>query len=586
MSEAVTIEVRLFAQLRHAAGTDRLSREVEAGSTAGAVARAVLAELELGGLTNRVVVALDDRYADPGTVLRDGDRLSLVPPVSGGAPVVVDVLVTDRPLDASAALSATGSDAAGAAVLFQGTPRDVEALEFEAHAELAEAELRRIGNELVAEHGLAGIALHHRLGRVPVREAAILIAATSPRRDAAFVAARAALEEIKRRVPLWKTEIDGDRAAAVDGEIVTAAAVVGSELTASSPGDPAPTAQLTHVAADGSARMVDVTDKAITDRQARATARVNVSPATAQLIADGSGPKGEVLAVARLAGIMAAKRTAELVPLAHPLPLTKIDVQTDVDVAAGTVSIETLARTTGKTGVEIEALVAASVTALTVYDMVKAVERHASIDEVRVIEKQGGRHDFGRESLPAEAAGVDGRPAAPATPVHGAAAPALRVAAITVSTSRAIGERADASAGALAAFLGRTGWEATGHVTVSDNGAAIEVALRDAADRADVVLTFGGTGVTPDDVTPEATEAVLDREIPGLAEALRARSLQSTPLAALSRGLAGAIGEALVINLPGTPKALAELEPLLVQIVPHAVAQLRRRAGDDGAPHR
>lgn len=590
MSELLTVEVRLFAQLRVAAGADRLQRQVAPGTTARALARALLAELELGALSDRIVVALDDRYADPGTVLRDGDRLSLVPPVSGGS-AQVNVLITEAPLDASAVLAATSSERAGAAVLFQGTPRDVDALEFEAHATLAEAELRRIGEELASAHQLTAISLHHRLGRVPSREAAILIAASSPRRDAAFTAARAALEEIKRRVPLWKSELRGAARTAVDGEVVRAAPVVGSGAAIDAP------AQLTHVAADGSARMVDVTEKAVTDRLARAGAEVHVSPQTAQLIADGSGPKGEVLAVARLAGTMAAKRTAELVPLAHPLPLTKIDVQATVDVPAGVVRIESLARTTGKTGVEIEALVAASVAALTVYDMVKAVERHAVIGELRVLEKRGGRHDFGAEQLPAglrPAAPTPGplaraaEPALATTPSPAVQRPPLRVAALLISTSRSDGTRADHAAAALASIADAHGWLLAPPRLVPDDRAQIAAALQQAADPSeiDAVLTLGGTGLTPDDVTPEATADVLDRAVPGLAEALRAASLVHTPLAALSRGAAGAIGEVLVVNLPGSPKALGELGSLLAAVLPHASQQLRRAGGDDGRPHR
>ncbi len=148
---------------------------------------------------------------------------------------------------------------------------------------------------------------------------------------------------------------------------------------------------LTHLDDHGRARMVDVGAKPPTDRRAVARALVRVSPATARLVAAGDAPKGDVAAVARIAGIQAAKRTSELIPLCHPVALSFVGVEVEVDAAAGAIMIEAEARTTGPTGVEMEALTAASVAALTVYDMVKGVERGASIESVTLLEKSGGR---------------------------------------------------------------------------------------------------------------------------------------------------------------------------------------------------
>jgi cyclic pyranopterin monophosphate synthase len=150
-------------------------------------------------------------------------------------------------------------------------------------------------------------------------------------------------------------------------------------------------AGLTHLDAAGRARMVDVGDKAATDRRAIARAVVRVSAATAQAVLDGDAPKGDVLGVARIAGIQAAKRTAELIPLCHPLPLSFVGVEGTVDRATGEIVLTAEARTTGPTGVEMEALTAASVAALTVYDMVKGIERGAEIAEIVLLEKSGGR---------------------------------------------------------------------------------------------------------------------------------------------------------------------------------------------------
>ena len=149
--------------------------------------------------------------------------------------------------------------------------------------------------------------------------------------------------------------------------------------------------QLTHLDESGRARMVDVGDKPATERRAVARARVRVSPDTARAVADGNAPKGDVLGTARIAGIQAAKRTSELIPLCHPLALTFAGVEGQVDVEAGEIVLTAEARTTGPTGVEMEALTAAAVAALTVYDMVKGLERGAEIAEVVLLEKSGGR---------------------------------------------------------------------------------------------------------------------------------------------------------------------------------------------------
>ncbi len=147
----------------------------------------------------------------------------------------------------------------------------------------------------------------------------------------------------------------------------------------------------THFDASGNAAMVDVSGKPATDRTATARARVVMAPATLAMIMAGSAKKGDVLGVARLAGIMGAKRTADLIPLCHPLPITAVTLDLAPDPAASAVAIEATVRTTGQTGVEMEALTAASVAALTVYDMCKAVDRGMRIEDLRVTHKAGGK---------------------------------------------------------------------------------------------------------------------------------------------------------------------------------------------------
>ena len=149
--------------------------------------------------------------------------------------------------------------------------------------------------------------------------------------------------------------------------------------------------KLTHIDADGNARMVDVSDKDVTRRTATAGCRVIMQPETIALIRDGAVKKGDVLSIARIAGIMGAMKTSELIPLCHPLLINKADVELSIDDGANAVVIEATVRVDGKTGVEMEALTAATVAALTVYDMVKAVDRGTLITDVRLLHKAGGK---------------------------------------------------------------------------------------------------------------------------------------------------------------------------------------------------
>ena len=149
--------------------------------------------------------------------------------------------------------------------------------------------------------------------------------------------------------------------------------------------------ELTHLDDDGAARMVDVADKPVTDRRAVARAVVRMDRATAALVAAGDAPKGDVLGTARIAGIQAAKRTGELIPLCHPIGLDHVGVDAAIDVDAGTVTLTATARVTARTGVEMEAMTAAAIAALTVYDMVKGRDKGVRVEAVELLEKSGGR---------------------------------------------------------------------------------------------------------------------------------------------------------------------------------------------------
>lgn len=156
----------------------------------------------------------------------------------------------------------------------------------------------------------------------------------------------------------------------------------------------------THINANGEANMVDVSEKKITTRIARAEAYINMTPETLSMIMEGNHHKGDVFAVARIAGIQAAKQTSQLIPLCHPLMLTKVAVEFDPQPDQNRVRIETMCKLAGQTGVEMEALTAASVTALTLFDMCKAVDKAMVISGVRVLEKQGGKSgDFKADAI-------------------------------------------------------------------------------------------------------------------------------------------------------------------------------------------
>jgi cyclic pyranopterin phosphate synthase len=172
--------------------------------------------------------------------------------------------------------------------------------------------------------------------------------------------------------------------------------------------------RLSHVDRLGRPRMVDVSDKPLSARRATAEATVKLDHETLNLVIDGSGPKGDVLSVAELAGIMAAKRTAELIPLCHPLPLSEVTVEITPDRKAGTLVITASTATTAQTGVEMEAMTAAAIAALTVYDMVKSADRFATVTGVRLLEKSGGKSGHWRRPAPGEArATAEARPARP-----------------------------------------------------------------------------------------------------------------------------------------------------------------------------
>jgi cyclic pyranopterin monophosphate synthase len=279
--------------------------------------------------------------------------------------------------------------------------------------------------------------------------------------------------------------------------------------------------------------MFDVGNKPETLRTAIARAIVKAEPSTLTLVKDGKSPKGNIFDAARLSATMAAKRAWDLLPYCHPIPIDSINV--DVSVNEQSIEVTVTVKNVAKTGVEMEALTGACIAALTIYDMLKPIDEALSIESIRLLNKSGGLKTFFEKT--------DRR---------------LKAAVLVTTDSRT--ESEDKSGKVVIDRLVKNGLEVVEYKVIPDEEDGIVSELRRFCDEAkvDIVLTSGGTGLGPRDVTPEATKKVLEKEISGVAEILRAYGQRRTPLSMLSRAVAGIRGTTVIVNLPGSVRGVSE----------------------------
>jgi cyclic pyranopterin phosphate synthase len=300
--------------------------------------------------------------------------------------------------------------------------------------------------------------------------------------------------------------------------------------------------------------MRDISHKQISLRTASAAGVLYCSAATIALIREEKLPKGNLFDVARAAGLIGAKMTPQLLPHCHPVAIDGMEIGFDfLEGERPGITIRAEARSIGRTGIEMEVLTGVTVAALEIYDMLKPVDRELEIGQIRLLEKRGGKTDRERD--------VAGSPSC---------------AVLVCSDSTAAGKREDGSGKIIREMLVAVKAEVRHVVVVPDEKEQIQRQIRDwVAEDVEFIFTTGGTGLGPRDNTISAVRELIEREADGIAEAMRAYGQMRTPMAMMSRGVAGSIGETLIVTLPGSPDGVRESLEAILPAVFHARKMLK-----------